>query len=151
MKFQAWQGELAQMVERSIRIREAPGSMPGFSTGIFCRLDNGSKNRFLESMPPISGSFGAQGELAQMVERSLSMREVRGSMPRFSTIGFRQKHHFKKNRNMDRRVFLRIYAFALRNCASQCAISQLVYDFGKTFVRSGIRTHAHIRGPEYSC
>ena len=25
-----------------------------------------------------------QGELAQMVERSLSMREVRGSMPRFS-------------------------------------------------------------------
>ena len=28
-------GELAQMVERSIRIREAPGSMPGFSTGIF--------------------------------------------------------------------------------------------------------------------
>ena len=21
----------------------------------------------------------------------------------------------------------------------------------KTFVRSGIRTHAHIRGPEYSC
>ena len=24
------------------------------------------------------------GELAQMVERSLSMREVRGSMPRFS-------------------------------------------------------------------
>ena len=28
-------GELAQMVERSIRIREAPGSMPGFSTEIF--------------------------------------------------------------------------------------------------------------------
>ena len=28
-------GELAQMVERSIRIREAPGSMPGFSRGIF--------------------------------------------------------------------------------------------------------------------
>ena len=26
-----------------------------------------------------------EGELAQMVERSLSMREVRGSMPRFST------------------------------------------------------------------
>ena len=28
--------------------------------------------------------MGRQGELAQMVERSLSMREVRGSMPRFS-------------------------------------------------------------------
>jgi hypothetical protein len=27
------------------------------------------------------------GELAQMVERSLSMREVRGSMPRFSNAG----------------------------------------------------------------
>ena len=26
----------------------------------------------------------SSGELAQMVERSLSMREVRGSMPRFS-------------------------------------------------------------------
>ena len=26
-----------------------------------------------------------QGELAQMVERSLSMREVQGSMPRFSS------------------------------------------------------------------
>ena len=31
-------GELAQMVERSIRIREAPGSMPGFSRGIFLSL-----------------------------------------------------------------------------------------------------------------
>ena len=27
-------GELAQMVERSIRIREAPGSIPGFSTAV---------------------------------------------------------------------------------------------------------------------
>ena len=27
-------GELAQMVERSIRIREAPGSIPGFSTTV---------------------------------------------------------------------------------------------------------------------
>ena len=31
---------------------------------------------------------GTTGELAQMVERSLSMREVRGSMPRFSTYAF---------------------------------------------------------------
>lgn len=29
-------------------------------------------------------SMNVGGELAQMVERSLSMREVRGSMPRFS-------------------------------------------------------------------
>ena len=38
-------GELAQMVERSIRIREAPGSMPGFSTGIFYYHDNRLQNR----------------------------------------------------------------------------------------------------------
>ena len=35
VKFQAWQGELAQMVERSIRIREARGSIPRFSSWIF--------------------------------------------------------------------------------------------------------------------
>ena len=52
-----------------------------------------------------------------MVERSLSMREIGGSMPRFSTTGFRQKHHFKKNRNNDRRVFFRMYAFAMREFA----------------------------------
>ena len=28
-------GELAQMVERSLSMREVPGSMPGFSTSIF--------------------------------------------------------------------------------------------------------------------
>ena len=68
-------------------------------------------------MPPISGSLRAQGELAQMVERSLSMREVRGSMPRFSTTGFHQKHHFKKNRNKYKRGFLRIHEFVMRDCA----------------------------------
>ena len=42
------------------------------------------------------------GELAQMVERSLSMREVRGSMPRFSkSILFsylRQLYHYVRYR-----------------------------------------------------
>ena len=32
------------------------------------------------------GSLANEGELAQMVERTLSMREARGSMPRFSII-----------------------------------------------------------------
>ena len=31
-------GELAQMVERPLRMREVPGSMPGFSTIFFCLL-----------------------------------------------------------------------------------------------------------------
>ena len=35
--------------------------------------------------------FKSIGELAQMVERSLSMREVRGSMPRFSNSAFIHK------------------------------------------------------------
>ena len=34
------------------------------------------------------GLYFSTGELAQMVERSLRMREARGSMPRFSTDPF---------------------------------------------------------------
>ena len=34
------------------------------------------------------GSLANEGELAQMVERTLSMREARGSMPRFSKSTF---------------------------------------------------------------
>ena len=30
-------GELAQMVERSLSMREVPGSMPGFSIAAFCK------------------------------------------------------------------------------------------------------------------
>ena len=34
-------GELAQMVERPLRMREVPGSIPGFSkTKIFCNNNN---------------------------------------------------------------------------------------------------------------
>ena len=138
------------MVERSIRIREARGSIPRFSTRNFENAStrnkqpqgnlrqNGAKsytttsiavpncwcnrivrcyashppskwattNGFDHRVPPdefifkIKGRIitpimtpkwdplGSSGELAQMVERSLSMREVRGSMPRFSTYYF---------------------------------------------------------------
>ncbi|GIY27109.1 hypothetical protein CDAR_456601 [Caerostris darwini] len=48
-------GGVAQMVERSLSMREVPGSIPGASNCV--------------------------GGVAQMVERSLSMREVPGSIP----------------------------------------------------------------------
>ena len=37
------------------------------------------------------GSLANEGELAQMVERTLSMREARGSMPRFSNFFYIEK------------------------------------------------------------
>ena len=67
------------MVERSICIREAPGSIPGFSS-FFLLV----KNSFTELVQRIFKED--PGELAQMVERSLSMREVPGSMPGFSIL-----------------------------------------------------------------
>ena len=127
VKFQAWQGELAQMVERSIRIREARGSIPRFSSWIFLQCQPQGKefslihleievsvarhtgidlvakeNEWLDimkitssgNMPPTWEVRQPSGELAQMVGRSLSMREVRGSMPRFSTPDFQKCTHF---------------------------------------------------------
>ena len=120
-------GELAQMVERSIRIREARGSIPRFSSWIFLQCQPQGKefslihleievsvarhtgidlvakeNEWLDimkitssgNMPPTWEVRQPSGELAQMVERSLSMREVRGSMPRFSTPDFQKCTHF---------------------------------------------------------
>ena len=39
--------------------------------------------------------FFSGGELAQMVERSLSMREVAGSMPAFSSVCFQLLFRYK--------------------------------------------------------
>ena len=68
------------MVERSLSMREVPGSMPGISTFFpfvmlcVCYL---LKHYEIECE--------CQGDVAQMVERSLRMREVPGSMPSIST------------------------------------------------------------------
>jgi hypothetical protein len=50
----------------------------GYSRKWFC----GDTEKMIEMRLLLSSSFG---DLAQMVERSLSMREALGSMPRFST------------------------------------------------------------------
>ena len=42
----------------------------------------------VKSNETMNGLYFYTGELAQMVERSLRMREARGSMPRFSTDTF---------------------------------------------------------------
>ena len=89
------------MVERSIRIREARGSIPRSSRSFF------SKKLSLVLISLLWNEIGVysqyatnlktseiEGELAQMVERSLSMREVRGSMPRFSRPDFQEDVHF---------------------------------------------------------
>src|SRR4029434_8206204 len=75
------QGELAQMVERSLSMREVAGSMPAFSSGLGCVRGPDLVLNLLCRRALVR----RQGELAQMVERSLSMREVAGSMPAFSS------------------------------------------------------------------
>ena len=49
------------------------------------------KTENAHGVTPIAIFEISSGELAQMVERSLSMREVRGSMPRFSILSFSAK------------------------------------------------------------
>ena len=51
-----------------------------------CKADSNIKQR--HSSRCTSKRFDSDGELAQMVERSLSMREVQGSMPGFSNCTF---------------------------------------------------------------
>ena len=58
------------MVERSLSMREALGSIPRFSTNPGLRRET---------------KVLLHGELAHMVERALRMREALGSIPRFST------------------------------------------------------------------
>ena len=92
-------GVVAQMVERSLSMREVRGSMPRFSKTIFrirriCFLisDIGKelttrykwKTAFHEFCSEANSKLEEYGDVSQTVERSLCMREVRGSMPRIS-------------------------------------------------------------------
>ena len=67
------------MGERSLSMREVPGSIPGFSsiTFVFTRKPINT-NKFCN----------INWELAQMVERSTYNREVPGSIPGFSSTTF---------------------------------------------------------------
>ena len=66
------------MVERSLSMREVPGSMPGASKILFLIL---SLNWITLLSKMILEINRIKGEVVQMVERSLSMREVPGLMP----------------------------------------------------------------------
>ena len=91
-------GDVAQMVERSLSMREVRGSMPRISKSFlrirqfFLVADYGEKLTprykwnliFHELCSEARSKRNHYGDVAQMVERSLSMREVRGSMPRIS-------------------------------------------------------------------
>ena len=89
-------GDVAQMVERSLSMWEVRGSMPRISKSflrirqIFLFADYGEKLTprykwkliFHELCSEARSERNHYGDVAQMVERSLCMREVRGSMPR---------------------------------------------------------------------
>ena len=77
-------GGLAQMVERSLCMREVLGSMPRFSMKIVF-VQGFHISMTMQCNKHADNSINFNGGLAQMVERSLSMREALGSMPRFST------------------------------------------------------------------
>ena len=92
-------GNVAQMVERSLCMREVRGSMLRISKTFlrirqfwFVFADNGNKltTRYKWKTDISWVLFKASlkleeyGDVAQMVERLLIMREVRGSMPRIS-------------------------------------------------------------------
>ena len=64
-------------VEPSLTWRNSRGS--ALETGVWFQTHGGE-------ISVVDCSFITQGELAQMVERSLSMREVAGSMPAFSRV-----------------------------------------------------------------
>ena len=87
------------MVERSLCMREVRGSMPrisknfwGFDNSIWCLLIMGRNWQLVTNRKLIYHGFCSEassklkgyGDVAQMVERSIRMREVRGSMPRIS-------------------------------------------------------------------
>ena len=94
-------GIVAQMVERSLCMREVRGSIPRISKstiftnncrnsgncGVIPTETNKPEAKKLEETRQLDyqvWATGSYGDVAQMVERSLSMREVRGSRPRFS-------------------------------------------------------------------
>ena len=90
-------GDVAQMVERLLRMREVRGSMPrisktfwGFDNSIWCllimwrnwQLLTNRKLIYHEFCSEASSKLEGYGDVAQTVERLLRMREVRGSIPR---------------------------------------------------------------------
>ena len=92
-------GDVAQKVERSLCMLEVRGSMPRISKTFlrirnfwFVFADDGNelttrykwKTDTSWVLFKASSNLEEYGDVAQMVERSLSMREVRGSMPRIS-------------------------------------------------------------------
>ena len=92
-------GDVAQRVECLLCLREVRGSVPrisktfwSFDNSIWCLLIMGRNwqpltNRKLiyhEFCSEASSQLEEYGNVAEMAERSLCMREVRGSMPRIS-------------------------------------------------------------------
>ena len=91
-------GDVAQMVERSLCMREVRGSMPRISSAFLRIRQFFSFADYKEKMTPrykwklkfhelcseARSKRNHYGNVAQMVERSLCMREVRGSMIRIS-------------------------------------------------------------------
>ena len=97
-------GDVSQMVERSLSMREVRGSMTRIPKTFlrirqfwFFLLMMGRNWQLVTNRKPIfhelcweaSSKRNHCGDAAQMVERSLSMREVRGSMRRISKTFFR--------------------------------------------------------------
>ena len=91
-------GDVAQTVERLLRMREVRGSMPRISkhfwgfdnstlfwlTGKNWQLGTDRKLIYHGFCSEASSKLEKYGNVAEMVERSLCMREVSGSMPRIS-------------------------------------------------------------------
>ena len=81
-------GDVAQMVEHSLSMRGARGSIPRISIILFfVTLEEEGKIEcnFMYVMILFRDDFRF-GDVAQMVEHSLSMRGARGSIPRISII-----------------------------------------------------------------
>ena len=97
-KFEEY-GNVAKMAERSLCMREVRESVPrisqtfwGFDNSIWCLLIMGRNWQLVTNRKLIyhgfcseaSSKFEEYGNVAQMAERSLCMREVRGLVPRMS-------------------------------------------------------------------
>ena len=99
-------GNVAEMAERSHCMREVRGSVPrisktfgGFNNSMWCLLIMGRNWQLVTNRKLINHEFCSEasskldeyGNVAEMAERSLCMREVRGSVPRISkTLRLRQ-------------------------------------------------------------
>ncbi len=74
------------MAECSLSMREVLGSIPDFSSDSFL-VGHIIHSNIIRQVLIFMIEF-QYGDVAHMVERSLSMREVLGSMPNFSTLFF---------------------------------------------------------------